>query len=429
MDPSEPTLPAHPVLDCAAQIDAALSEVAVVDPVFMTTAQKRRALLALHGLESRVAALRLRVVAASADVAADEGHRDVAAWLAHRTHSDRAGARRHQRLATALDQRWHALGHALTTGAVNLDQAHAIARTLDDLPTDPRHGVTAQVRADAEAHLITLAATWGPAELARLGAKVLEVVAPEVAEDAERRRLLAEERRARRGTTLSVRDLGDGTALIKARVPVATAQRLTTYLEAFTNPRQPANQAARGRQDDASASALGEPVPYQVRLGKAFCSLLEVLDPRRLPLHGGDATTVVISIDLEDLMSGLGTAALESGDRITAGEARRLACTAKLIPAVLGTGSHPLDLGLSARLFSPTQRRALAIRDKRCRADGCSIPAAWCEAHHLVPWSLDGPTDLANGILLCSHHHQRIHDDRYLHSRMPDGDVRFSRRR
>ena len=43
----------------------------------------------------------------------------------------------------------------------------------------------------------------------------------------------------------------------------------------------------------------------------------------------------------------------------------------------------------------------MAIRDKECTADGCSIPAAWCEAHHhRKPWSKGGRTDLADGKLL-----------------------------
>ncbi|HYG92222.1 MAG TPA: HNH endonuclease signature motif containing protein, partial [Nocardioides sp.] len=64
----------------------------------------------------------------------------------------------------------------------------------------------------------------------------------------------------------------------------------------------------------------------------------------------------------------------------------------------------------------------------RCRAEGCTIPATWCEAHHLHPWSQGGPTDLANGVLLCSYHHHRAHDHRYTTDRLPNGDYRFHRR-
>ena len=33
------------------------------------------------------------------------------------------------------------------------------------------------------------------------------------------------------------------------------------------------------------------------------------------------------------------------------------------------------------------------------------------EAHHIVPWSQGGRTDLANGILLCKFHHLLIHNN------------------
>lgn len=147
-----------------------------------------------------------------------------------------------------------------------------------------------------------------------------------------------------------------------------------------------------------------------------------------MPLHGGDATTVIVAIDFAALRGELGTA-LMADQPITAAHARRLACTASIIPAVLGGESEILDLGRARRLFSAAQRKAMAIRDVHCRAEGCDIPAAWCEAHHAGrPWATGGQTDLAGGVLLCSWHHHRAHDHRYHHRRHPDGSIRFERR-
>jgi hypothetical protein len=95
---------------------------------------------------------------------------------------------------------------------------------------------------------------------------------------------------------------------------------------------------------------------------------------------------------------------------------------------VLDGKSQPLDLGRTKRLFTPAQRKALALRDRRCRAEGCDTPAAWCEAHHLDPWGTGGRTDLNRGVLLCSFHHHRAHDTRYHSKRMPNGDLRYHRR-
>ena len=55
---------------------------------FMDPADKRAALVELTRLEAQLSALKLRVMAASDDVALAEGARDVAALVAHHTRSD-----------------------------------------------------------------------------------------------------------------------------------------------------------------------------------------------------------------------------------------------------------------------------------------------------------------------------------------------------
>ena len=164
--------------------------------------------------------------------------------------------------------------------------------------------------------------------------------------------------------------------------------------------------------------------PYDQRLGHAFGAFLETVDPSRLPLHGGDATRVLVTVDLATLRGdlGLGSGGGLVGDApVSAGHVRRLACTSGIIPVVLGGASEVLDLGRTRRLFAPVQRKALALRQPTCRAEGCSIPAAWCEAHHAGdPWVRQGRTDLAEGRLLCSFHHHLAHDPRYDLTHLPE---------
>jgi hypothetical protein len=92
---------------------------------------------------------------------------------------------------------------------------------------------------------------------------------------------------------------------------------------------------------------------------------------------------------------------------------RKLACDADIIPALLGTHGELLDLGRKTRLFTPTQRTALTARDQGCAFPNCTIPAPWCEAHHITYWSQGGPTNLNNGVLLCSAHHHLIHKEQW----------------
>ncbi|WP_345507136.1 HNH endonuclease signature motif containing protein, partial [Terrabacter aeriphilus] len=124
-----------------------------------------------------------------------------------------------------------------------------------------------------------------------------------------------------------------------------------------------------------------------------------------------DKAKVVVILDYETLTGqAAGAARTLTGQVLSAGVARRLACDAGIIPAVLGGESHPLDLGRTRRLFTPTQRLALALRDKGCTYPGCSVPATWCDAHHVTHWAHEGATTTDNGALLCARHHTTVHE-------------------
>lgn len=102
-------------------------------------------------------------------------------------------------------------------------------------------------------------------------------------------------------------------------------------------------------------------------------------------------------------------ARLQHAGPVPAGLLRRLACDADIIPVVLATNSRVLDLGQTHRLFPPWMRAALIARDGGCAFPGCTIPASWCEAHHITPWHQGGTTSTDNGVLLCPYHHHLVH--------------------
>ncbi len=77
-----------------------------------------------------------------------------------------------------------------------------------------------------------------------------------------------------------------------------------------------------------------------------------------------------------------------------------------LIVDVLGV---PLDMGREVRLANRRQRRALERRDGGCIFPGCDAPVGWCDAHHVIWWDDDGPTDITNLALLCRYHHGVTH--------------------
>ncbi len=98
---------------------------------------------------------------------------------------------------------------------------------------------------------------------------------------------------------------------------------------------------------------------------------------------------------------------------VTASTVRKIACDADIIPVLLGGEGRILDIGRASRIFPPHHRKALIARDRGCAFPGCTIPATWCEAHHITYWSQGGTTGTENGVLLCSHHHHVIHKEHW----------------
>ena len=70
---------------------------------------------------------------------------------------------------------------------------------------------------------------------------------------------------------------------------------------------------------------------------------------------------MVVTIDHTVLAGALKAAHLDTDQALSAGEARRLACSAGILPAVLGSRSVALDLGRESRLFSEAQRLAKGL--------------------------------------------------------------------
>jgi hypothetical protein len=416
----------HRVLAAAASVKHELKSIEDVDPAFMTTDEKARAITEWAQNRARMDEVVLRMMASAADVAEQTGARDIAAWMAHATGSSLPKVREAMALADALDRLHPQLQVSLREGRTSTDQARVIAKALQAIPSHIEDAVVIR----AEQTLIDAAATFGPKQLAKMGRHILEVVSPEIAEAELERSLARMDQTADEATTFTMRPNGDGTTNLRGVVPDHVANRLATYLHSYTNPRQ-AQLDEHGCVVDNDAIRK---LPYGRRLGRAFCDFLENVDPQRMPIHGGDATTLVLTMDFENLKAGIGAGELLGSldgtvDEVSIETVRRLACNANIVPAVLGSDSELLDLGRAQRLANKAQRKALALRDKTCKAEGCDIPAAWTEAHHWQWWLLGGPTDLRNMILFCAHHHHLVHDSRYLVERMSNGDVRFRLKR
>ncbi|MFJ9391905.1 DUF222 domain-containing protein [Nocardioides sp. NPDC101246] len=406
------TNPDNPIDTALTAIESSLHDLLTSDPVYWRTSQKKDLLARLEKIHAQQAALKLRVLATAGDIAEETGAKDASGWMRTELLVDKTIGRAQVKLATAV-AKYDLVAAGLAEGVVSQDKARVITKALDQ--TDP--AASSEDLALAEKLLVDHATRLTANELRIVGNKILAEIDPERFEAAEAKALQREEEHAQRRTFFSSRDNGDGTIDLHARVSRAVGMRLRTILDSLAQPRK------------WSAEDKGHKAPYDRLLGQAFARVVETYDVDLLPRHGGHATTVFITMNLEDLHKDLGTAALGfDGDQITAAEARRMACNADLVPVVLGTDSEILDLGRTTRLAHPIQHRALRLGDQGCQAEDCDAPAAWTEAHHLKPWSEGGRSDLANMVLLCHSDHRRIHEPDVTYQRLPDGRIRFTRR-
>lgn len=354
----------------------------------------------IHRLEASLAAVKLRVLGAvdERDVTGNETGLGTAAWLHATCRQALPAARREVALARSMQHRFAGLASAMAHGDVSADQAFAVVDVLRDLPADlDTDHLTA-----AETTMVGFASDYGPRELRTLAGHLLEVIAPEIAEAAEGELLERQQRDARRTQYLRWRDDGDGTLQFTGRLPILDGEQFRTLVEAI----------ARTPGSDEPEAEEPEPTWEGTRATALMTVVHGYLAGGTGPRHGGDRPRVTVVLDYDTLAAAVGAATLAgTGDRIPAGELRRLACDADILPAVLGSESQLLDLGHTTRLFTGDLRQAIALRDRGCVFPGCPRPPADCDAHHLIPWWAGGPTSLDNAALVCPSHHRLVEPD------------------
>ncbi|MBK8757798.1 MAG: DUF222 domain-containing protein [Actinomycetales bacterium] len=233
-------------------------------------------------------------------------------------------------------------------------------------------------------------------------------------------------------------DLGDGSVAADLHAP-PPATSLATPRGPFEQ--RPGAHGCRVRARRGSGRGVGRnadwaDIDWAHRRGRALTELIEHLDTERLT--GKVAATVIVTMTIEQAIGAArtaqiqasvrestgtllemtpsgGAASTDTGTLISASAARRIACQAGILPAVLGGPGQVLDLGRHHRFFSDPQRTALALIYDTCAADGCDRPFAWSELHHQQPWSKGGLTDLDQAIPLCGYHHRLIHNPHHRH--------------
>ncbi|WP_328373870.1 HNH endonuclease signature motif containing protein [Micromonospora zamorensis] len=365
------------------------------------------ALDAAHRLEQRLAAVTLALVREidGRGTARAQGASSTAVWLRERLRLTVPAARRLVDLAATLDTGNPGIRQALADGHITLDQARVIAHTITTVHTS----AGAQAADKAVGVLTDWAGQFDPTLLRKLGTRILDHVAPDIADAAAQAALEADARRANRDRHVTMSTLTDGRLRLTGILDSETAGLLRAAIDPLTAPSGPDDQRCAGQRRH---DALADLCRLSLRTGE-------------LPEHGGDPAQIVVTTSYDALAGQLGAATLDTGLHLTPETVRRLACDAAILPAVLNSTGQPLDLGRQRRLITGPLRRALVLRDRGCAFPGCDRPPRWCDAHHIRHWADGGDTNLNNAVLLCGHHHRHLHHNDWTVRLTGDGYPEF----
>jgi len=144
------------------------------------------------------------------------------------------------------------------------------------------------------------------------------------------------------------------------------------------------------------------------------------LDHRAVRAGGRHRPQLNVVVDLDDVAAGGGGRVVD-GPALDGTSISRLLCDCALHRVVVSGRSAILDYGVSTRTIPAPLWNALVIRDEACPFPGCDRSSTWCEGHHVVWVTQNGPTELANLVLVCSRHHHRLHQPGWHAKLRPDG--------
>jgi hypothetical protein len=292
------------------------------------------------------------------------------------------------------------LGDALREATVSVPAAEAIRAGLDGATADPR------LVAEATALLCEEAATLDPDRLLKRAREVRDEL--DEAGIADREAALRGRRSLRRI------DMRDGMKRLIWDYDPETAGIVDDIYDRATSPRRGGPRFVDTELAQRASDIEHDPRTTEQIASDAFAELLRqsasadsrVLLGRRVPV-------VRVLVAADDLANGVGHGVIEgSNEVLSITSVQRLACANGTGTALVDSIGNVLDLGREQRLYSANQRVALAVRDGGCMWTGCDRPPSWCEAHHIDHWARDGGrTDIARGVLLCRHHHLRLHNE------------------
>ncbi|GAA1724762.1 HNH endonuclease signature motif containing protein [Microbacterium paludicola] len=380
----------------------------------------------MQSIGAGVVAARSPREAGHGGLAQARGHRNAVDLVQELSGSSRAEAVRHVRLGESLVEAalpgagaepssdegsgvertvpWHEpVDAAVLDGRATTAQADAILRGLGAPPVEP--GADASDAGAVEAWRLAAEQLLG--EVAVRTVEDLGAVARQIRDrldptGAEARYLARHEARSFRMWTDA-----DGVRHARIRYDDHGAAWVQAMIDAALRPRRGGPRFVDPAEADRAQQLVDDP---RTNEQLAYDLLMDVLragataDAEKV--FGARQPGVRVVVVKDDPVGHLE----DGGDALPAAAVEQAVCTTGTVEVTVDSCGNPLDVGREQRLFTPKQRLALAVRDGGCVWPGCTMPASYCEAHHIDEWAAHGGrTDIDRGVLLCRYHHMNLH--------------------
>ncbi|HEX7210607.1 MAG TPA: DUF222 domain-containing protein [Propionibacteriaceae bacterium] len=275
-------------------------------------------------------------------------------------------------------------------GAISPEKVAIVERAIHKLSRPDIDPAAVQT---AKQLLTDHAPVLGPKDLHRFAVSVVEAAdsdGPEPVDDQ-----LQQDRR-----NMELKQRRYGMWWLQGKLTATVGAQLTAILDPLAKPRTTELDTAAG------CRKIADERPYGQRMHDAFDEVCgRVLRMGDKPATGGAPASVIVTVDVDDLLAKAGLAETSDGSQLTSDQLMRIADEAEIWPTIINRDGIPLALGRTQRLASPRPNHGPDRSRRRVQFPGCTHPPSYCDRHHIVDWILGGPTDLDNLTLLCRYHH------------------------
>jgi Domain of unknown function (DUF222)/HNH endonuclease len=282
------------------------------------------------------------------------------------------------------------LAAAQRAGQVGIELVQIVVRAMQKLT---RPDLNPDQVAAAEQLLVKHAQQLGPKDLRLVADRIVDAVDPDGPDPVDEQ--LQQERRH-----LELRQRRDGMWQLEGKLSNTVGAQLHAILDPLTRPRTSTIQI------EGKTVEIPDERHYGQRLHDGLedaCGRLLQLADR--PAVGGTPASVIVTVQVDDLLAKAGIAETTDGSQLSADQLLRIADEAEIWPTIIDGNGVPLALGRTRRIATRGQTMALIAREGGCSFPGCDHPPQWCDRHHIIDWIDGGRTDLDNLTLLCRYHH------------------------